>query len=908
MAYRWFFLVLYVSSTWNQYATCSKCAHGYTLHENGTCVDEDECLAIPCGPFEVCKNTEGSFHCNCNEGFDVISNQKLNNETVTFCIDKDECLSNPCGDNAICHNTDGSFYCVCDEGFYAESGDHMFTDPSQSSCKDYNECYTSPMICGKHASCYNTKGSFYCLCQTGFIQPSGERNFTGYGSRCEDVDECLLKPCGSNATCYNTVGNYTCICNPGFISPSGGSRLQHGDVCIDVDECLLKPCGSNATCYNTVGNYTCICNPGFISSSGGSRLQQGDVCIDVDECPLKPCGSNATCYNTVGNYTCICNPGFISPSGGSRLQHGDICIEFECPAAVAHKCSPVTVDMGSVEVDDSRPDTRQEAVDPVCRIVNILHNHNVCEMLHNNESFDPEQHLQSISKFTNQLLGNNSLLENMESRARQEMLALSLQLLEKSVMAVAFTLMDHEKKNMSFSNIEVEMEVLRNRNVSAAETVTLSAKGNQLDIHWRSVTDREDPDVVGVALIAFSQMDVVLNHGEELLINSHVLTATSTHQSDQELDQPINITFQNKKAKEPQVQVLCITLNHTVGESHWSRQDCTLLKANTTHTMCQCKRLASFAVLMALYEIQDPWHLLNLNLISYIGISISLVCLFISFVTFLVCRAIQGTRTTIHTHLCLCLFLAELLFLVGISQTSNKVVCAIIAGFLHYLFLTVFAWMCLEGIQLYLMVVKVFHTGCLGKRHMFPVGYGLPLLIVGISAAVVRKGYGTSEHCWLSLEDHFLWSFLGPVCAIILINIVFYCITLGKLAKRMSTLKKDKPALKKIRSFTLAAFAQLILLGCTWIFGIFQFRKETIVMAYIFTIINSFQGMFIFILHCLLNKQVREEYQKCFCGNLSLKGLWYSEFAASSTVPMTSLQQRRLSTQQKPINSLATES
>ncbi|XP_072925037.1 adhesion G protein-coupled receptor E3-like [Hemitrygon akajei] len=867
MAYGWFFLVLYVGSTWNQYVTCLKCPQGYTLHENGTCVDEDECLAIPCGPFEVCKNTEGSFRCNCNEGFDVVSDQKINNETVTFCVDaneclsspcgpnaachntqgsfyctcskgfysnsgnykfagftesycrdKDECLSNPCGDNAVCHNTNGSFYCVCDKGFYSESGDHEFTDQSQSICKDYNECYTSPTICGKHANCYNAKGSFYCLCQKGFVQPSGERNFTGYGSRCEDVDECHLKPCGSNATCYNTAGSYTCICNPGFISSSGGSRLQHGDVCI----------------------------------------------------------------------------------------------EFDCPDAVAHKCSPVTVNMGSVEVGDSRPDTRQEAVNPVCRIINILHNHNVCEMLHNNESFDPEQHLQSISKITNQLLGNSSLLEKMESRAQQEMLALSLQLLEKSVMAVVFTLMDHEKRNMSFGNIEVEMEVLRNRNVSAAETVTLSAKGNQLDIHWQSVTDRGDPDVVGVALIAFSQMDVVLNssvnHGEELLLNSHVLTATSTHQSNQALDQPINITFQNKKAKKPQVQVLCIALNHTVGRSHWSHQDCALLKANTTHTICQCKHLTSFAVLMALYETEDPWHLLNLNLISYIGISISLVCLFISFVTFLVCRAIQGTRTTIHTHLCLCLFLAELLFLIGISQTSNKVVCAVIAGFLHYFFLTVFAWMCLEGIQLYLMVVKVFHTGCLGKRHMFPVGYGLPLLIVGISAAVFRKGYGTPKYCWLSLEKHFLWSFLGPVCAIILINIVFYCITLGKLAKRMSTLKKNKPALKKIRSFTLAAFAQLILLGCTWIFGIFHFRKETIAMAYIFAIINSFQGMFIFILHCLLNKQVREEYRKCFNGNLSLTGPWYSEFAASSTLPMTSLQQRHLSAKQKPNNNLATES
>ena len=36
--------------------------------------------------------------------------------------------------------------------------------------------------------------------------------------------------------------------------------------------------------------------------------------------------------------------------------------------------------------------------------------------------------------------------------------------------------------------------------------------------------------------------------------------------------------------------------------------------------------------------------------------------------------------------------------------------CAIVAGVLHYFFLTSFAWMCLEGVQLYVMLVEVFEA------------------------------------------------------------------------------------------------------------------------------------------------------------------------------------------------------
>eukprot|EP00061_Rhincodon_typus_P010654 g35123.t1 len=57
----------------------------------------------------------------------------------------------------------------------------------------------------------------------------------------------------------------------------------------------------------------------------------------------------------------------------------------------------------------------------------------------------------------------------------------------------------------------------------------------------------------GVALIAFSEMDTVLNgslDSEEdgsLRLNSHVLTVTSTRKNGQALIEPINVTFRNAR-------------------------------------------------------------------------------------------------------------------------------------------------------------------------------------------------------------------------------------------------------------------------------------------------------------------------------------------------------------------------
>ncbi|XP_068837094.1 putative adhesion G protein-coupled receptor E4P [Capricornis sumatraensis] len=324
-------------------------------------------------------------------------------------------------------------------------------------------------------------------------------------------------------------------------------------------------------------------------------------------------------------------------------------------------------------------------------------------------------------------------------------------------------------------------------------------------------------------------------------------------------------------------------------ELAWSNEGCHVTFSDGAQTVCSCSHLSTFAVLMASVELkEDP----VLTMITYVGLSLSLLCLFLAALTFLLCRSIQNTSTSLHLQLSICLFLAHLLFLAGIKRTEPKVLCKVVAGVLHYLYLAAFTWMFLEGLHLFLTVrnlrvANYTSAGRFKKRFMYPVGYGVPAAIVTVSAAINPQGYGTTKHCWINLEKGFILSFLGPISAVILINFIFYSITLWILRDRLSSLNKDVSKIQNTRMLTFKAIAQLFLLGCSWCLGFFltELIKEPLrtILAYAFTITNVLQGVYIFLVHCLLNQQVREEYVK-WLRSMSKKTESDSYILSSSTI------------------------
>ncbi|XP_061905343.1 adhesion G protein-coupled receptor L1-like isoform X1 [Entelurus aequoreus] len=209
-------------------------------------------------------------------------------------------------------------------------------------------------------------------------------------------------------------------------------------------------------------------------------------------------------------------------------------------------------------------------------------------------------------------------------------------------------------------------------------------------------------------------------------------------------------------------------------------------------------------------DFQGQMQELILLVITWVGIVISLVCLAICISTFCFLRGLQTDRNTIHKNLYVNLFIAELLFLVGIDKTDYLIACPIFAGLLHFFFLAAFSWMCLEGVQLYLMLVEVFESEYSRKKYYYLCGYCFPALVVGISAAVDYRSYGTKKACWLRVDNYFIWSFIGPVSFVIMVlTSLSASVTTFNIAHKRSLLRLSRVqrAHARLRVDSIAVFS-----------------------------------------------------------------------------------------------------
>ncbi|XP_072225593.1 adhesion G protein-coupled receptor E5 [Leuresthes tenuis] len=733
---------------------------------------------------------------------------------------------------------------------------------TEEGCNDLDECKdVAEPTCGPNTKCFNTNGSFYCQCITGFQSSTRKVNFTVESfAECKDINECfeIRGICGPNTECSNTISHYNCRCKHGFKSSTGVEVFHRNDnvTCGDIDECQEgNACGLTASCINTQGSYYCVCNAGFTLKSGKSNFTGGlEHCEDICMIDKTICG-NGTCHHGASGYYCACHAGFTN-YGNEKLS----CTELNCG---------VFKDVNNLK----------EKL-PIVQAHIMQLNKSCLELTKSGypKKLDGEDLLERLLSMIDKLLSSGLLDENRK-------VSTFLDLVEFTLGFICPFITTTETKRSS-PQTEVEWLVYKGL-VLPKGTRTLSSKYAQLNIDLEVAAGDPSlyPGFTAVSLLSYSNLEEYADgffsgmkpdEGQRFTINSKVVTVTVSNRNTSHLKEPITLTLYHIKQTN-ETPHTCVFWDSSEEGGAWSPHGCSVVHSNLEYTVCSCNHLSSFAVLMALYEIEDKFEL---QLITWVGLSLSLVCLFICILTFSMIRSIQTPRTTIHLHLCISLFIAVLIFLTGISRTENRVGCAVVAGMLHFFYLAAFCWMCLEGIQLFRMVVLVFNTQ-FKTLYMMAGGYGVPAVIVAISAFINSKGYGSEKHCWLNLD--FIWAFFGPACVIIIVNIFFFLITVWKLAQKFSSLNPDLDNLQKIKAFIITAVAQLCILGTMWIFGCFQFEKGTIAMTYLFTIFASFQGVMLFVMHCLFSKQVRDEYKNILSRFCVTRKKRYTEFNYSNS-------------------------
>nr|XP_032818226.1 uncharacterized protein LOC116946998 [Petromyzon marinus] len=241
------------------------------------------------------------------------SSALLLNLTLCNCSANSMCLSNQT--TLSINGSDGSNFqvsgCLCDPGY---AGVYC-TD-------DYNACVDSP--CHPGVNCTDEPAP-----SLGFLCGPCPAGLTGNGSKCFDVDECMLQISDCNQTCTNIINGYTCSCKDGYRNVTMDSHR-----CEDIDECALNSslCVKNAHCVNTPGHYDCSCNAGF---RGNGFID----CQDEDECSVKnnPCLSvnNSFCNNSIGSYSCICTSGY----NGTTCEDINECISGQNNCPVNANCT-----------------------------------------------------------------------------------------------------------------------------------------------------------------------------------------------------------------------------------------------------------------------------------------------------------------------------------------------------------------------------------------------------------------------------------------------------------------------------------------------------------------------------------------------------------------------------------------
>lgn len=214
----------------------------------------------------------------------------------------------------------------------------------------------------------------------------------------------------------------------------------------------------------------------------------------------------------------------------------------------------------------------------------------------------------------------------------------------------------------------------------------------------------------------------------DIMVTSAVLSCKVIDVDTSRLSTPVTLTISNNK------KVLNVQAHECVfwkndqrlkEGGRWSTDGCSLVSRDTEKTVCQCNHLTDFAV-MTRYRSR-PLPLVSpvkLELVTYIGIGISLFFLVLVFICLTIMRSVSGSNNTIHCHILINLILVESLFLIGINQTKSTMICMAFSTLLHFFLLVVFSWICIESIYMYRKLKETKKTTKCHLLFCLIPGYG----------------------------------------------------------------------------------------------------------------------------------------------------------------------------------------
>ncbi|XP_067351081.1 adhesion G-protein coupled receptor G2-like isoform X2 [Channa argus] len=329
----------------------------------------------------------------------------------------------------------------------------------------------------------------------------------------------------------------------------------------------------------------------------------------------------------------------------------------------------------------------------------------------------------------------------------------------------------------------------------------------------------------------------------------------------------MNLTTVINNTQEPR----CVFLNFSTNT--FSSDGClTLWKRDQSYITCSCNHLTYFGVLVVTPSNLSSEDMVILKYITLIGCSLSLVGLIISLLLFITNRKLRtDVSTRVHVSLAIALILLNVHFLIS-QQTaalSSTGFCFYIAIALHYSLLASFSWMALEGFHFYILLVTVFNIYI--RRYLLKlslVGWGVPAVIVSLVVIIDKDAYGhaplnpsnpnDTTICYITNNTVKDVTTIGAFGLVFIFNMIMLVVTIRQVLSLRHDKEFGQSNYGRVKGDILVLLGISILLGITWGLVFFSFGSLTTPGLYLFCILNSLQGFFIFLWFVLALRKTRK--------------------------------------------------
>ncbi|XP_051724449.1 adhesion G-protein coupled receptor G2-like isoform X25 [Ctenopharyngodon idella] len=309
------------------------------------------------------------------------------------------------------------------------------------------------------------------------------------------------------------------------------------------------------------------------------------------------------------------------------------------------------------------------------------------------------------------------------------------------------------------------------------------------------------------------------------------------------------------------------------GNLTWTTSGCETEKINNNTIKCSCSHLTFFAVLMSPQgengNITAP-YVDSLSFITSIGCGISMFFLSVAlFMHFLLRKAKSNQATKILINMFVALFLLNLSFLSNesVANTEVKAACVFIALLMHYSMLTTFTWFFIQALHMYLWLIRqnVTITNYVRKITVFGWTFPAPIVVAVVSVGgyktlIINTTSGTTTRmCWITDPlIHYIVN-IGYYALVFVFTAGIFIMIVTKIVQAQRVRVPDGKR-KTFRKQLMMVLSLFLLFGLTWAVAFFSYGVMRIPSYYIFTVLNSFQGFFLFLYYYHIHKDIEGRF------------------------------------------------